>query len=367
MVEGDELERATRERKAEAQSQSRQDADQTAADLDQTQADFDQGASDADQETSDADQRLAERDQHASDRDQAAADWEQSHSAADTPAARAHKTSRVERDATTQERGATAVLRSRATAHRLAIADQRDESARARDLTAAARDRSAQARDRAAFARDRAAEARERRALESGDVDEALDALRSARLAGAALRERSAQERAAAAADRAAAAADREKAAQDRRHAGVDELTGVFRRGTGELALTHEIERSRRLQQPLCLALIDIDGLKRVNDAEGHAAGDALLRNVANAITTTMRAYDFTVRWGGDEFVCALSNTTLDVAGDRITAIQQLLTALPNSPSISAGLAALGDDDDLEALVARADAALYRAKADRPS
>ena len=370
MPEGDDpgadaLERATRDRKAEAQSQSRQDADQTAADLDQTQADADQGASDADQETSDADQRLAERDQHASDRDQAAADWELSHSAADTPAARAHQTSRFERDATTQERGATAVLRSRATAHRLATADRRDESARARDLTAEVRDRSAQARDRAAAARDRAAEARERRAVEAGDVDETVDALRSMRLSGAALRERSAQERAAAAADRAAAAADREQAAEDRRHAGIDELTGVFRRGTGELALTHEIARSRRSRRPLSLALIDIDGLKRVNDADGHAAGDALLRDVATAITTTMRAYDVTVRWGGDEFVCVLSDTTHAVAAERIAALQNALTALPNGPSVSAGLAMLGDDDDLEALIARADSALYRAKRQR--
>ncbi len=370
MVEGDDLgaealERAKHERKAEAQSQSRQDADQTAADVDQTQSDFDQASSDADQDASDAEQRLADRDQHASDRDQAAADWELLHSATDTPAARAHESSRSERDVSTQERGATAVQRSRATAHRLAIADQRDESARVRDVTAASRDRTAQARDDAAAARDRAAEARERRALEVGDVDEAIDALRAVRLSGAALRERSAHERAAAAADRGAAAADRRTAAEDRRHAGVDELTGLFRRGTGELALTQEIARSRRAQRPLALALIDIDGLKRVNDAHGHAAGDALVRNVATAITTTMRAYDVSVRWGGDEFVCALADTTLDVAAERLAAIRKTLTALPSSPSISAGLAALGDDDDLEALIARADSALYRAKAER--
>ena len=370
-MEGDEpgadaLERAKREGKVEAQSESRQDADQTAADLDQTQADFDQEASDTDQLASDADRRLADRDQHASDRDQAAADWEFSHSESDSPAARAHETSRFERDAVTQERGATALLRSRAAAQRLATADRRDESARARDLTAGVRDRSAQARDRAAEARDRAAEARERRALEAGDVEEAIAALRSVRLSGAALRERSARERAAAAVDRAAAAADRERAAEDRRHAGVDELTGVFRRGTGELALSHEIARSRRTKAPLVLALLDIDGLKRVNDAEGHAAGDALLRDVATAITTTMRAYDVTVRWGGDEFVCALSDTAPEVAAGRISAIQQALTALPSRPSISAGLAELGDDDDLESLIERADSALYRAKADRP-
>lgn len=145
----------------------------------------------------------------------------------------------------------------------------------------------------------------------------------------------------------------------------MDELTGVFRRGTGELALTQEIARSRRSQRPLVLVLIDIDALKLVNDAQGHAAGDALLPDVASAITSTMRAYDVVVRWGGDEFVCALSDATLEVASERIAAIQRALDARPSRPSISAGFAELDADDSLEAVIGRADKALYRAKANR--
>jgi diguanylate cyclase (GGDEF)-like protein len=349
----------------DAEDRTRQDADQTAADLDQTQADGDQEAADADQLASDVDQQLAARDQHASDRDQAAADWELSHSVPGTPAARAHESSRFERDAASVERGSTAALRSRSTAQRLATAARRDEVARVRDMTAASRDRTAVARDKAADARDRTAEARERHASETGHVDDALSPLRALRISAASVRKQSALERIAAAADRVAAAADRQQAAVDRRQAGLDELTGVFRRGTGELALSHELARSRRSRRPLVLALIDVDGLKAVNDSEGHAAGDALLRDVVTAITSTMRAYDVTVRWGGDEFVCVLSDTSLEVASERVSGIQRALDALREGASISAGLAELNEDDSLESLTARADRALYRAKATR--
>jgi diguanylate cyclase (GGDEF)-like protein len=169
-------------------------------------------------------------------------------------------------------------------------------------------------------------------------------------------------ERKAAAGDREAAAADRHQAAGDRRYAGVDELTDVFRRGTGELALSHEIERSRRSGRSLVAAIIDVDGLKAVNDGQGHAVGDALLRDVAAAITSTMRAYDVTVRWGGDEFVCGLSDVTPEVALERVADIQAALEVCRPGATISAGLAELNEDDTLESLIARADSELYVGK-----
>jgi diguanylate cyclase (GGDEF)-like protein len=145
----------------------------------------------------------------------------------------------------------------------------------------------------------------------------------------------------------------------------IDSLTGVFRRGAGELALTHEIERSRRLGRSLVLAIIDVDALRDVNDDQGHAAGDALLREVPKAIISAVRSYDVTVRWGGDEFVCALYNVSLEMASHRVADIQRGLEALRPGASISAGLALLANDDTLESVVARAEAALDRAKVSR--
>jgi len=132
------------------------------------------------------------------------------------------------------------------------------------------------------------------------------------------------------------------------------------------MALTREIERSRRSGRSLVLALIDVDGLKSVNDHQGHAEGDALLLDVATAVISTMRSYDVTVRWGGDEFVCALSETTLEVATRRVAEIQDALDARRPGASISAGLAELADDT-LASLIARADSALYDVKSERPT
>ncbi len=155
------------------------------------------------------------------------------------------------------------------------------------------------------------------------------------------------------------AAVDRQHAASDPSYASLDELTGVFAREAGELALVREIDRARRSGRSLVLAVIDIDALQEVNDNLGHAAGDALLRDVPTAITSTLRSYDVTVRWGGDAFVCGLSDVTLAAASDRIAEIQQVLEARRPRASVSAGLAELEETDTLESLIARADADLY--------
>jgi diguanylate cyclase (GGDEF)-like protein len=359
------LARATEAAQNELRARTEQDADQTAADLDQTHAESDQVAAEADQQVSDTDQTLADRDQDAADRDQVAADVERSFGSEDMPTRRAHDAARYTRDATRSEREATTADRSNTSADRLAIANRRDEVARVRDLTAAARDRTARARDDAAAARDAAAATRERRAAEAGATDETIGLLRTLRLSGASARQQAATERDEAAADRQAAATDRQYAAIHRHLDGLDELTGVWRRGTGELTLAHEIDRSRRTGRSLVLAMIDVDALKLVNDTRGHADGDALLREVAAAILATLRSYDVTVRWGGDEFVAAMSDVTLEVAVDRVAEIQSALTDHRPGASISAGCAELCDEDTLASLVARADADLYLGKGDR--
>jgi diguanylate cyclase (GGDEF)-like protein len=278
----------------------------------------------------------------------------------------AYERSRADPVAADRESDSTAADRLGATGRRRAAAAQRDEVARARDFAAAARDRTAAGRDRAADARDRAAEAREDQAAAAGHLDEeAVSALRALRAVAAAVRGEAALERAAAARDREQAAADRRRAAADSRHSDLDELTGVFRRGSGALALTHELERARRSGRFLVVAMLDVDALKAVNDGEGHAAGDALLRDVATAIVGTPRSYDVIVRWGGDEFVCAMYDMSLEVASQRVVDIQRALEALRPGASFSAGLATLAEDDTLGSVIARADVALYRAKTDR--
>jgi diguanylate cyclase (GGDEF)-like protein len=350
--------------RGEKDAQAQQDAERGAASLNQAQADSNQVGSDSDQLASQEDQALADRDQHASDRDQAAADWEIAHSSESTAGAEAHEAARVERNEASRERDSTAEARAKTTARRLATATRRDDVAGARDRTAESRDHAAKARDEGAAAHDRAAEVQEQRVLDAGGGDEAVAALRAVRTSSASIRQQAQLDRVAAAADRVAGAADRQAAAADRQFAGVDELTGVYRRGTGEMTLTHEIERSRRTARSLILAVIDVDSLKVVNDTQGHAAGDALLRDAAAAITSTLRSYDVTVRWGGDEFICALSDVTLAVAPRRVAAIQHALDARRPGATLSAGFAELQADDTLESLMARADSALYRARAD---
>jgi diguanylate cyclase (GGDEF)-like protein len=250
--------------------------------------------------------------------------------------------------------------RERATAQRLATAARRDEVARARDRTAAARDAMAESRDQAAGVRDHAAQERERHAAETGDLDEAIATSRTVRDSGAAGRQQAALERIAAATDREWSAADRRQAASDRSDAGLDESTGIFRRGTGQLALTHEIDRARRSGGSLVLAVIRVDDLQVVNDTEGHAAGDSLLRAIPAAITSTLRSYDVTVRWCGDEFVCALSDVSLEAATGRVAAIQRALTARRPGARITVGLAELTDGESLESLLALAGSACGR-------
>src|SRR5205807_5117802 len=96
-----------------------------------------------------------------------------------------------------------------------------------------------------------------------------------------------------------------------------------------------------------------------------HAAGDALLRSVVAAIRSNLRSYDPIVRFGGDEFICGLSNTDLDGARRRFDEIREALRQADDTGSISVGLAALGPSDTLQDLTARGDAALHTAKQEK--
>lgn len=83
----------------------------------------------------------------------------------------------------------------------------------------------------------------------------------------------------------------------------IDPLTGVYNRGAGEQRLGNEIARSQRHGTPLIALMLDIDGLKDVNDTFGHAAGDELIKHFAELLKRAIRGSDVAVRLGGDEFL----------------------------------------------------------------
>jgi diguanylate cyclase (GGDEF)-like protein len=237
--------------------------------------------------------------------------------------------------------------------------DDRDRSAQNRDQRADDRDRASALRDEQADARDVYAEARDL-------FDARLNAgAASDRIVARADRQKSAIDRTHAAADRRAAAIDRLLSAEDRAASSIDQLTGAYRRDAGMVELERETARANRTGQPFVVAFLDVDGLKATNDTLGHAAGDLLLRRVVDTIRAHLRAYDLIVRFGGDEFVCALLALDIDKAAERFTLIRGTLAAEAHA-SISVGLAEYRLHDSLETLLARADQTLLAERQQQP-
>ena len=139
----------------------------------------------------------------------------------------------------------------------------------------------------------------------------------------------------------------------------IDELTGVMRRGAGLAALHREVERARRTASPLVLAFVDADGLKSVNDTQGHAAGDALLADIAGTLTGRLRSYDLVFRYGGDEFVCVIFGTDVAAVEQILSEVAATLLQTGAGRTVSYGLADLTAEDSADTLLARADADLY--------
>jgi diguanylate cyclase (GGDEF)-like protein len=321
-------------------------AAQHAADADQSSADTDQTSSDDDQSASEADQTSSDRDQEASDRDQATADRDRAADTDRTPADEsAYDTSRGERQSGTFERLGNRLSRA--------------NTARDRDLTATRRDRIADARDEVGRARD----ARRNDLARSSDEPIAAMSHQMQRLGveAAADRARAAEDRGRAAKDRANAARERAGLEEELRSAHLDELTGVYRREMGRIALSHEIDRARRSEGRLVVAFVDVDGLKMVNDRDGHAAGDHVLQGVVRAIRANLRSFDPIIRYGGDEFVCGLGGTDVAEASRRFDAIGAAIKDDVHV-EISVGLAALDTGDTPDSLTERADTAMLEVK-----
>lgn len=150
-----------------------------------------------------------------------------------------------------------------------------------------------------------------------------------------------------------------------------DGLTGLLSRGHFEERLATELIRSARQKRPLTLAVIDLDGFKRVNDTHGHPAGDLVLREVGTRLMTGVRRTDLSARIGGDEFALVFVDTSVADAAAKLEEIRAAVAAqivrLRNdsgvSVTLSAGVAVAPDDaTDAETLVAVADRRLLQAK-----
>lgn len=152
-----------------------------------------------------------------------------------------------------------------------------------------------------------------------------------------------------------------------KRQATVDALTGAFNRRYVEQRLAAEVSRARRHRQPLALALADLDHFKSVNDRHGHAAGDLALRAFVDTLKRTLRTEDVVSRLGGDEFCVIFPGTSAATALERALArlLETDVDGAENPFRISGtfGVADLAPHLDAAGLIARADAALYAAKA----
>lgn len=146
-----------------------------------------------------------------------------------------------------------------------------------------------------------------------------------------------------------------------------DPLTGTLTRGAAEQRLQLELARALRTGQPFCVALVDLDRLKRINDEWGHQAGDRYIGAAAAVLKGSLRQSDWIARWGGDEFLIALWGSSERQAAFALQRTVEALSGLTVSGldvsiSASIGLARAREEDSLESLLERADRALYRAK-----
>jgi diguanylate cyclase (GGDEF)-like protein len=157
--------------------------------------------------------------------------------------------------------------------------------------------------------------------------------------------------------------------ARSRDESQKDALSGAFNRRGIEAKLAMELKHLSRGRQKLSIALIDLDHFKSINDVSGHAAGDAALRDVAEAISSRLRGRDHLGRYGGDEFLLVLPQTAASIAlviAERMShAVNELsVSGRCQQITLSIGITEAVADDDAVSLTARADKALYLAKSE---
>lgn len=156
---------------------------------------------------------------------------------------------------------------------------------------------------------------------------------------------------------------------EQRQRAQTDALTGVANREHLFDALRRALDHCAAEDAPLCLAIADLDHFKQVNDAHGHLAGDAVLRDVVARLSAGFRDFDLIGRYGGEEFAVVLQRTELAQAVEICERVRQRIAATPVTSgllavpvTVSFGVARARPGDDVESIFARADRALYAAK-----
>jgi diguanylate cyclase (GGDEF)-like protein len=155
--------------------------------------------------------------------------------------------------------------------------------------------------------------------------------------------------------------------------ASIDPLTGLFNRRYFHTRIEEEMERARRHGLDLALLLADVDNFKPINDQLGHLAGDYLLRQIADVLKRSVRVFDVCTRFGGEEFAILMPGSN---AGNALAVAERIRARVegaardegPLPPhvriTISLGLAMVSSETTSQELIARADRALYRAKAE---
>ncbi len=150
----------------------------------------------------------------------------------------------------------------------------------------------------------------------------------------------------------------------------TDFLTGLGNRRYFHLKLDKEKARALKKKTSLCVAMIDVDDFKIVNDTFGHTVGDKIIADLAATLKKNTRSADVVIRWGGDEFAIIFPETALAEAYGIMEQIRHEIEARFHSTyglTISGGVVVLEPDQDLEDLIIKADQTLYKAKTEKNS
>jgi len=150
------------------------------------------------------------------------------------------------------------------------------------------------------------------------------------------------------------------------KYATTDHLTGALNRTKFQLIIEREMEMVKRYNQSLSMIMFDIDHFKRINDQFGHAAGDAVLKTVADIVRANTRKTDYFIRWGGEEFMILSSGVNLD---KEYKLAQKIRKVIENHRfknvgeiTLSLGVAEIKDTETENDFIKRADDAMYKAK-----